>query len=306
MRRWPAAILSVLCVAAVMTGPSAVADPVPTQTNALAAVADPSARSGSTATAAADQVTVDGTVRDDRGAPLAGVPVVASSAGAVPVTTGSDGAYELVVSRFEQSVCADGTHIGDAGYGYARRCIGLPTTGRRTARVDFTLQALAAATGRVVDAQGNGLHDVLLKDGNTDTGVVTDADGRYTLRAVEGTTAKVCGTGVGDHGGASPTGYLDDCGPDFHVAARQVTNAPDVVLGQVAGAIAGTVRDGMAGAGLAGVIVDAWGQNSGQTAHTTTAADGSYHLLGLEAAQWTVCFTARGATGGTGSTGYGD
>jgi hypothetical protein len=74
------------------------------------------------------------------------------------------------------------------------------------------------------------------------------------------------------------------------------------------GAISGTVTDAGAGQGLANPQVSAFTSWGGRSGSATTAADGSYTVPGLVAADdYQVCFYASGATGGSSdATGYGD
>ena len=150
--------------------------------------------------------------------------------------------------------------------------------------------------------------------------VTTGADGTYTITGLSADTYYVC-FDTTNASGASATGYESSCWqnvplPPTGICQCDETPVPvttgQAVTGisptlQAGGAIAGTVSDAQ-GNPLAGAPVYADmgpGSPPSLVARTVTAADGTYHLLGLfPSTQYTVCVGGFAATGGYSTTGY--
>ena len=184
---------------------------------------------------------------------------------------------------------------------------------------------MGSISGRVSDQANGSLAGVHVSVIDAFTSVVTTqvdtaADGTYTAAALPPSSYVVCFFADQATGGASTTGYLDECWDNVPawdgIQLDQVTKV--VVTGggtstgidaalAPGGAISGTVSDTGAHP-LAGVTVfaEAGPGSPPQTyGQATTAADGTYNIERLPAAsQYTVCFDPDNASGGTSTTGY--
>jgi hypothetical protein len=255
-------------------------------------------------------------------------------------TTAADGAYAApgLAAGTDYQVCfaASGATGGSSdATGYLDQCYdNQPTSGTPTpvavtlgvprGGINAALAVAGAISGTVSDAGAtrHGLANVWVSVSSQSTSTyvntTTAADGTYSAAGLAaGTDYQVCFAASSATGGSSDaTGYVDQCydtqptsGTPTAVAVTVGalrTGVDGALVG--AGAISGTVSDaGGTHQGLANVFVQvsspSFGNNGGFAA---TAADGSYTVTGLTAGtDYTVCFSAYGATGGsTDALGY--
>jgi hypothetical protein len=255
------------------------------------------------------------------------------------VTTLGDGSYSVpgMPAGTDYQVCfwASGATGGSSdALGYLDQCydnlpmMGQPmsgdptpvtvTAGATSTGVDGALVVGGAISGIVSDAGGtkDGLAGVSVRvstpsNGNWYGSATTAADGTYTVQGVPaGTDYQVCFFATGAKGGSSDAlGYLDQCydnQPALGTPTPVVVTLGDSRAGvdaalAVAGAVSGTVRDaGGTRHGLANVSVTVYSPSTGGYSGATTGADGTYDAPGLAAgSDFTVCFYASGATGGS-------
>jgi Carboxypeptidase regulatory-like domain len=187
-----------------------------------------------------------------------------------------------------------------------------------TGGINAALVAGGAIHGTVTDAADghHGLANVWVSVNSPSTGygsgTQTGDDGSYTVIVPPGTDYQVCFWANGATGGSSDTsGYLAQCylnqppsGTPTPVSVTTGVATGGINAALVAGgAIHGTVTDAADGHhGLANVNVSVSSPSIGGD-YATTAADGSYTVTGLPAGtDYTVCFDASGATGGSSDT----
>jgi hypothetical protein len=249
-------------------------------------------------------------------------------------TTAADGSYIAsgLPAATDYQVCfyASGATGGSAdSTGYLDQCYdNQPTTGTPTsvavtlgatqAEVNAALAVGGAISGTVSDAGGahHGLANVSVQVSSPFLGsggyAVTADDGTYSVTGLAAATDyTVCFMGGGATGGSSDAlRYLDQC---YDNQPNSGTPTPvNVTLGALSdgvdaalvggGAISGTVSDaGGTHHGLANVSVQVSSPSYGNYGgYASTAADGSYTVSGLAAGtDYTVCFSASGATGGS-------
>jgi hypothetical protein len=211
--------------------------------------------------------------------------------------------------------------------GYVHQCYnnqasGTPTpvavsAGAIRVGISAALAEGGALSGTVTDSDGthHGLANVIVSVSSASTGasasVTTAADGSYTMASLPSDADyQVCFYASGATGGASDTlGYLDqryNAQPTTGTPTPVTVTAASTTAGinaalAVGGAVSGTVTDaGGTHHGLAGVQVSVSSASTLASGFATTAADGSYTVNALPpAADYQVCFTASGATGGT-------
>lgn len=219
------------------------------------------------------------------------------------------------------------TPAHDAPLGYADACTGstysVAVVRGRTTTVTLTLGDAGAISGRVTDQQGAPVPGVAVDvpgAATTDyTGqpftppasadletllsagpaadVLTDRDGRYTVRSVNPGKHRVC-LDPSAARGTDPAGYLGGCigqragslslGTQFRVKARRTTTA-DATLSPAAG-ITGHVTSSSGKAVSATVI--AFDSSGNPHAVVDTGRSGAFVLGPLPAGSWIVCFDA--------------
>ena len=276
---------------------------------------------------------IRGTVRQDgSAAPLAAVGVtlrMGSSSTFVPAlvtTTAADGTFEIrgVPPAPDHSVCFEGstaTGGSNDATGYAAECyddlVGVFTGSpvsvsvSATTTVNGSLGAGAAVTGRVTDSSATPrpLSGVLVTvDGRLSAEATTGTDGTYLVRGLEpGAEYVVSFSPAEATGGAwDALGYLGEYWNNIPTTGTPIPTPITLTAGvrrtgigaalATAGAITGTVRNGTLP--LAGVTVTVSQPES--YAETTTAANGTYTVKGLESAtDYEVCFQPYGASGGS-------
>ena len=244
------------------------------------------------------------------------------------------------------SVCFDasGASGGSSTTGYVDQCYsGAPwngryyppaeatpvpvTVGTTVTGIDAVLATGGAVTGTVTAAMGGGPLAGVSIDFIDQTGgyvgfASTDASGHYTALGLASSTTgySVCFDASVAAGGGSITGYADQCYNNtawdgvstpsasttaVPVAAAQLRRArmPRLITG---GAIIGSVT-AAAGGALANVDVAIIGSDGTFLRSTNTDSNGQYTVSGLAAsADYSVCFDATYAVGGTSTTGYVD
>ena len=249
-------------------------------------------------------------------------------------TTAADGSYTVagLLAGTDYQVCFDprgATGGSSDASGYVAQCFnnqpqvtGTPTPvtvtpGATRTATSAALTAGGAVSGTVTDAAGahHGLANVLVEADSSSIGlgytVMTAVDGSYTITGLAaGADYQVCFTTAGATGGSSDgLGYLNQCynnqppsgtpDPVTVTAGATTTGINDALVAD--GAVSGMVTDaGGTHHGLANVQVSVGSQSTGVNVGTTTAADGTYTVEGLPAANdYTVYFGASGATGGS-------
>jgi len=292
---------------------------------------------------------VSGTVDGVGGHPLGGVEVEVgdSEDGSLGLaTTSADGTYTVTgLATGTYDVCFDASSAtgGPSATGYTDQCwddvawdggsSGNPTgtsvavaVGSTTTGIDASLTVGGAVSGTVTGAGGHGLAGVGVEvwgsgpgsDGDvSEVGdTTTSADGTYSVAGLAAGTYDVCFDASWAVGGASTTGYVDQCydgaawdgEPDDSPSATGVTvtagaTRTDVGASLATGAlISGTVTD-TDGRPIGGASVEVSGTN-GDESEATTAPDGAYAVTGLAAGTYDVCFDASSVTGGLSTTGY--
>jgi hypothetical protein len=271
---------------------------------------------------------ISGTVTDAGGAHhgLAGVQVRVSSlsVGTDSTTTAADGTYLLtdLATADDYQVCfyASGATGGSSDvFGYVDQCYNdVPTNGTwtpvevtsstTTPAVNAAMDGGGAISGTVTEAAtAQGLANVLVVVSSpTGTGAdaTTDDSGSYTVKGLAaGDDYEVCFDTSGATGGsAADLGYINVCHdsqPATGVRVEVGVNLTglDAALASY-GAISGTVTDPGGTQGLANVRVLV--SSSGGDKETVTAVNGDYVVPRLAAgSDYTVCFYASGATGGS-------
>jgi hypothetical protein len=293
---------------------------------------------------AANVGAISGAVTDAGGTHhgLGGVQVFvgSSSTGASGgATTAANGTYMVsdLPAAADYTVCfqagAGATGGSNDTLGYIDQCynnqpfFGTPTpvtitAGVTTPAINAALADAGGVSGTVTDAGGthHGLAGVYVNADSPSSsgGAVTAADGSYTIKGLAaGTDYQVCFQASGATGGSSDTpGYVDQCynnqptsGMPTPVTVTAGATTPAINAALVAGGmIAGTVTDaGGTHHGLANVWVNVWSPSTGAGGGTSTADDGTYSMVVPAGTDYTVCFGASGATGGSSdTTGYVD
>lgn len=253
---------------------------------------------------------ISGTVTDSRG-PVAGVYVTAVSGDtSVTATTSSDGSYTVEpLPAGSYSVCFTPATPQNSGVADQQQCwhnlaVGetptpvTVTAGGTTTGIDAVLASYGAIHGTVTDAASFGtlagvsVVATLASDPTQQFFALTGSDGTYQLDALASGSYDVCFYPALDdnssHVGQCYDGEPLDGSTSHSVAVTTgaVTSAVNAALANGA-TISGRVQHG--GLGLAGVDVQAVSGAAAQQ-DTTTAADGSYSLTGLDAGDYTVCF----------------
>jgi hypothetical protein len=202
------------------------------------------------------------------------------------------------------------------------------SAGATASGINAALTADGAISGTVTAASGGGNLNMVTVDlynssGSTVTNTSTAGDGTYTIigLAPSATGYTVCFDASGATGGSSTTGYASQCYNDvpwaggFTTLPSGTTPVP-VSAGATAsginasltaeGAISGTVTAATGGGGVGSVTADVYDSAGNTVTSTSTAANGTYKIIGLapSAIGYTVCFDASGATGGGSTTGY--
>jgi hypothetical protein len=270
------------------------------------------------------------------------VSVYSASPGSGWSTTSADGSYIVtgLPAGADYEVCfgaADGTGGSSDASGYFDQCWknqvsgtatpGTPTPvvvtpGANSAGIDAALAAAGAISGKVTDAgTSHGLANVGVSVYTADMFggggyATTTVDGSYTVKGLTaGTDYQVCFYASGATGGsADAIGYGDQCWQNQQPGSGSLTPVA-VTLGATSagidaalvgsGAVSGTVTDA-AGThqGLANVWVSLSSPSTLAGGSAMTAADGSYTVTGIPAgADYQVCFSAYGATGGSSDLG---
>ncbi|MHB1475853.1 MAG: carboxypeptidase regulatory-like domain-containing protein [Dermatophilaceae bacterium] len=171
-------------------------------------------------------------------------------------------------------------------------------------------------SGTVTDAAHAGLMGVKVTVTSMSTyasvNATTVGDGTYSVTGLPAGYYQVCFDASGATGGSSKTGYVAQCynnqttpwqADPVTVTVGATRTGIDAALA-VGGASSGTVTDA-AHAGLMGVKVTVTSMSTYASANATTARDGTYLVTGLpDGKDYSVCFDASGATGGSSSTGY--
>ena len=258
---------------------------------------------------------IAGRVTDAQGHPIGGVTVLFETAQsyAGTVLTGNDGRYAMTgLTAGPWIVCFSSAQPTSASpNGFLDECWdntdpgfeGPPPNptlvtvrpGHVTAHIDAALAPAGALTGRVLDRNAQPVTGVGVTayGPRVDGFAITDATGRYTMRGISSTTARVCFSPGVTTQGPSTTGYLSACAPQqVTITPPGLTTVPTVTLAR-AGAVRGRVV-GPTGKPLAGVQVLAYSPtypNVGQT-----DANGSYAIVGLPAGPYAVCFDGTTVT----------
>ncbi len=277
---------------------------------------------------------ISGTVTQaGTGAPLADVGLSVSSDSVSDYGYGytrPDGTYTVagLDPATDYTVCFDSsgaTGGSSDATGYVGQCwhnqpsTGTPTpvtvtSGGTTSGIDASLAVAGAISGTVTESgTGAPLAGVFVDYyGSASTGGegYTNADGTYTVTGLDpATDYTVCFDASWATGGSSDaSGYVGQCWHNqpltgtptsVTVTSGVTTSGIDASL-VPGGAISGTVTEAGAGPALAGVWVSVWSGSTSASEYGYTDADGTYTVTGLDAAtDYTVCFDATGATGGS-------
>ena len=199
-------------------------------------------------------------------------------------------------------------------YGYGDS--GTPVTvlaGKTTSGLVDYLPVAGALSGRVTDSAGHGIPGASVFVYNPDDpsqvghGTLTRADGSYTVTGLPAGSYQVCFSGQGA-GGASTTGYLDECYDDqppyssstrVPVTLGHTSAGIDAVLA-TGGAITGRVTD-PSGAAVPDVSTWVSGAGYGQGYSDST---GRYTITGLGTGSYTLCFDGSYAVSDAAPYGY--
>jgi hypothetical protein len=229
------------------------------------------------------------------GKPVAGAHVYANpeSVGFADTYTAADGSYRLVgLPAGSTTLCVDGSEVGATGY--VQTCSQPALASGTTADADTSVTVGAAVAGTVTDSDGSPLAGVFVyaSSAGAQSGIVTDVSGHYVIGGLAAADQSLC-TYAGMDGGTSPTGYLDDCSDIGTVTAGSITTADPVLT--TGGALTGRVLDAKSGAPLGNASVSL----SGPTPYTvaTTAADGSFEVVGLSPGTYASCAYGASAVG---------
>jgi protocatechuate 3,4-dioxygenase beta subunit len=191
------------------------------------------------------------------------------------------------------------------------------STAATTAAKTGSGNTATGVSGQVTDAAGHPLNAVRVFVTSGDEYAAlgsTGANGQYAVTGLSAGTFTVCFLSTQQTTGRSPTGYFGSCylnkpfsyygdGTPVTVRPGKVTRGISGVL-PVGGAISGRVT-GADDQPLAGVEVAVWGGSGpgGFPFSAVTSADGTYRVIGLESADYNVCFNPRNVTGPS-PTGY--
>ena len=202
-------------------------------------------------------------------------------------------------------------------------------TAGATSTVNASLASAARISGTVTDTSSPGQPlsgvavDVYNSSGTLLSGLSssTGSDGTYSIPGLVPGSYFVCFDAASASGGASTTGYLDQCNsaqawdgstppsspPDTAVAATAgATATVNASLG-AAGEISGTVTDTSSpGHPLGNVQVQVFDSSGVTSTFASTNSAGVYSVRGLAAGSYFVCFNGESASGGTSATGYVD
>jgi hypothetical protein len=203
------------------------------------------------------------------------------------------------------------------------------SAGATATGINAALTAEGAISGTVTAAIGGlGVAGVSVEVINTFNGnevmgsTSTGSTGTYKVIGLAPTATGyvVCFDASNATGGRSTTGYASQCYKniawDGGFTPPSGTTLVPVSGGAVAGGInaalaadggiSGTVTAATGGAGVASVTVEIFASNGNLVKNTSTAANGTYKVIGLtpSATGYTVCFDASNATGGSSTTGY--
>lgn len=216
--------------------------------------------------------------------------------------------------------CFDGSNATSASpsqFGYVAQCYagaadyGSATTvtltgGHTQSGVDAALVAGAAFSGTVRNTAGEPLSfvNVRAEDGGGAVGWgQTDATGSYIVTGLPAGSLTVCFQGSYAADPEGGVGYSSTCAAaPVEVTSGALAPGVDATL-QISGVLTGAVTS-TAGDPLAWVNVTATSPDGSTSGTATTNEDGTYRLTGLPDGQYSVCFDAAFAAGGTAPDGY--
>ncbi len=232
-------------------------------------------------------------------------------AGSATSTTGQFSVTGLVPGPYLLCFFPDSETTGHSATGYLPGCYrqqpygygtsGTPVTvlaGKMTSGLVDYLPVAGALSGRVTDSAGQPIPNVWVfgydpNDPNqSNYSAATRADGSYTMTGLAAGSYQVCFYSQGA-GGASTTGYLDECYDDQ--PQYSATPVP-VTLGHISAGINAALATGAAitgrvndpsGAPVQDVLASVFGAGYGQGYSDST---GVYTLTGLAAGSYTLCF----------------
>ena len=291
---------------------------------------------------------ISGRVTDSSSDGLANVEVdvdsTASGGYEATATTDANGDYTVTgLPAGTQTLCFDAAQAtgGSSTGGYVDQCYHdvswngyenevvaganavTVTASATTSGIDATLASSAAITGTVTDASSDPLSnvevEVLTSSGGTAGYAFTGFDGTYSVKGLSSGTYDVCFASTYASGGASTTGYQNQCynnvswDGNFEDVSGATTVAVtagstksginDALAAAPTAAISGTVTDSTSDP-LTSVDVEVLTSGGAEVASAFTAPDGTYTVTGLETGTYDVCFQSEFASGGTSTTGY--
>lgn len=171
--------------------------------------------------------------------------------------------------------------------------------GEQRTGVDMTLDLGGTISGRVTNAEGDGIPGVCVQARGQPVafkGVTTDANGDFTLRGLPTTdyiiAYNLCGTLVAEPHYVGE--YFDDVqsstnATPVHVTAGQAVTGKNALLVRTA-SISGHITDDQ-GQDLANICVSA-SSSSGGSGSATTDAGGDYEVTGLSPGSYVLAFNA--------------
>ncbi|HEX5498709.1 MAG TPA: carboxypeptidase-like regulatory domain-containing protein, partial [Thermomicrobiales bacterium] len=245
---------------------------------------------------------ISGVIRDSIGNPIAGANVQAQGAVVCcpygSATTAADGTYTITgLSAGSYHVNASAPTFAsryyDGTYDASAAAAVIVTAGGTTPAIDISLEPAGSISGTVRDSQGNPLAGASLF-ASADTCcagafATSAADGSYTLTGLPPGSFRVQASAFGyvgvyydnaDFGGATLVA----------VTSGNTTSNIDFAL-QRGGSITGVVKDDI-GNPIANASIFASGDTCCGEGFGTSAADGSYTIVGLPAGSYTVRATA--------------
>jgi hypothetical protein len=235
---------------------------------------------------------ISGAVTDDADAPQAGIPLTLTDANGRVVattTTAADGTYS-----FPRILGSDGYTVrvtapeGMIADGFSTLPVNLSETD--AVGVDFVVREIVpvAVSGRVVDANGDGVAGVTVVVDGTELTAVTGSDGRYLFDRVE--------PGDYDVRVVTPVGYSTD-DDTRAISVAEGTEEPieipaddDFVLVENAD-LGGVVTSPATGVGVVGALVTVTDAGGEVVATTTTRPLGEYTIPRLSPGEYTVTIT---------------
>jgi 5-hydroxyisourate hydrolase-like protein (transthyretin family) len=255
---------------------------------------------------------ISGTATDSAlHAPAAGVQVYALGADQSIVgwaTTGADGSYQLgglaagsyrveFTTNYDTGVTYDDTYY-PGGSTFAAGTAVAVRLGQTTAGIDQALQGGARVTGTVTDQQTHRpLAGIAVSAGSIYAAgahqAVTAADGTYAIGGLPPGPYEVSFSAPD---GAHASQYYS--GATSYQGATQVTLTTGTTTTGIDAALApggqvtGTVTDAATHGAVAGARVTVFDQNDAVLTSVTTAADGTYAVIGLPAGTLRVGFAA--------------